>query len=421
MRDSDIVAREARLASRLARMRWLATGLLAAMIVLFAATRWLVPRYPWLGIVNAFAEAGMIGALADWFAVTALFRRPLGLPIPHTAIVPSRKNEIGRALAGFIREHFLVRSAVEKRLEDVDLAERLGAWLARADNASRVGDDLSLGLRWLLEAVDGDKLKGIFDSTLKNSIGALPVRAGLSVVAEVLSTGQHAEAFVDHLVAIGQQQLSENRDQIRARIRERSPWWLPRFVDEAIYDQLVTELDRILGDIAADPNHPARDDFSRRLRELADALADDSSLADKTRRLRTELLEHPAVRAYLADLWARLGEQIRAALDEPSSALRTGIERELRVIAERLRNDVAVRQSLDRWLKELVAYLVDNYRGPLSETISGTIERWDPTSTSARIELYIGSDLQFIRISGTLVGGTAGVLIYLVAELLPRI
>lgn len=419
MRDAEIAAREAALARRLARMRWIATGLLGSMALLYVATKPLLPAIPWLGVVNAFAEAGMIGALADWFAVTALFRHPLGLPIPHTAIVPARKNEIGRALAGFIREHFLVRSAVEQRLAQVDLADRLGDWLGRADNAKRVSRDLCLALSWLVKAVDGGQLRTTLDSALRASVSRLPLRAVFSVVVEVLSSGQHAEAFIDHLVAIGQQLLLENREQIRVRIRERSPWWLPGFVDEAIYDQLVAELERILGGIGKDPRHPARDEFARRLRELAETLSDDTKLADKTRSLKEDFFEHPAVQAYLGDLWSRFRDQIRESLEEPSSALHAGIERELRDIARRLSNDPEVGQTLDRWLKDLVVYLVENYRRPLSETVSETIAQWDPTATSDRIELYIGSDLQFIRISGTLVGGSAGVLIYVLAELLP--
>jgi len=413
-----MTATETVLAQRLARMRWVATSLLVAMAVLFATTHALLPAYTWLGMVNAFAEAGMIGALADWFAVTALFRHPLGLPIPHTAIVPNRKNEIGRALEQFIRDNFLTREAITRRLESVDLAERLGHWLAHRANATRVSRDLGLALRWLLEAVDAAQLRAMLEASLQRSLDRLPLQAGLSVVVEVLSSGGHAEAFIDHLVAIGQQQLQDNKDEIRARIRDRSPWWLPRFVDEAIYDQLVAELERILTDVGNNPAHPARAEFNRRLKDLALALSDDTRLAEKTRRLKMEFIEHPAVKAYFAELWSRLREQIAAALEDPDSPLRTGIENELCAIGQRVQDDPDARTRLDGWLKELIIYLIDNYRQPLSETISATIEQWDPTATAQRIELYIGRDLQFIRVSGTLVGGSAGVLIYLLVQLI---
>jgi uncharacterized membrane-anchored protein YjiN (DUF445 family) len=413
-----MTATETVLAQRLAQMRWVATGLLVAMAVLFVTTHVLLETYPWLGVVNAFAEAGMIGALADWFAVTALFRHPLGLPIPHTAIVPTRKNEIGHALAQFIRENFLTREAVARRLESVDLADRLGNWLAQRANAKRVSRDLGLAMRWLIEAVDAAQLRAMLEASLQRSLDHLPLQAGLSVVIEVLSSGDHAEAFIDHLVAIGQQQLQDNKEQIRARIRDRSPWWLPRFVDEAIYDQLVAELERILTDVGNNPGHPARAELNRRLKDLAVALSDDSKLAEKTRRLKMEFIEHPAVKAYFVELWSRLREQIAAALEDQDSPLRTGIENELCAIGKRVQDDPDARTRLDGWLKDLIIYLVDNYRQPLSETISETIEQWDPTATARRIELYIGRDLQFIRVSGTLVGGSAGVLIYLLVQLI---
>jgi uncharacterized membrane-anchored protein YjiN (DUF445 family) len=407
---------EAALARRLARMRWIATGLLLLMAALFVTTRVWLPQQPWLGAVMAFAEAGMIGALADWFAVTALFRHPLGLPIPHTAIVPSRKNEIGHALAQFIRDNFLVRGAVTSRLADIDLAQRLGSWLGNRENTKRVSRDVALAIAWLVEAIDSARLGAAIQARLRVSLDSLPLRAGLSAVLEVLSTGPHAQALVDHLVAIGQQLLTDNRELIRVRIHDRSPWWLPKFVDEEIYDQLVTELKRLLDDIAADPDHPARMEFNRRLEELNDLLGDDSKLADRTRRLKQEFIDHPAVRAYLEELWLHVRDQIRASLEDPGSSLRAGLERELRAAGTRLQDDRVGRERLDRWLKDLIVYLIENYRQPLSETISETIEQWDPTATSRRIELYIGRDLQFIRISGTLVGGSAGVVIFFAAE-----
>jgi uncharacterized membrane-anchored protein YjiN (DUF445 family) len=409
-------ATEAALAGRLARMRWVATGLLLTMAGLFLVTRTLRPAQPWLAPIAAFAEAGMIGALADWFAVTALFRRPLGLPIPHTAIVPSRKDDIGRALAQFIRDHFLVREAVTRRLDGIDLAQRLGDWLQRGDNATSVARDISRAMDWLVRSLDSAQLQAMLQGGLRASLDKLPLRAGLSVVLEVLSSGTHAQALVDHLAAIGQQQLDQNKDHIRARIRERSPWWLPKFVDEQIYDQLVAELQRILDEIGENPAHPARAEFKRRLQELVAVLGDDSKLAERTRRLKQEFIEHPAVQRYFEELWDHAAEQLKRALADPSSRIYAGIDNELHAVGRRLQDDAEIRERLNRWLKDLIIYLVETYRQPLSDTVSDTIAQWDPSATSERIELYIGRDLQFIRISGTVVGGCAGVAIYLAVE-----
>ena len=414
-----MTAAEAALARRLRHMQWFATGLLIGMAILFVTTSLLMRSHPWLGVVAAFAEAGMIGALADWFAVTALFRRPLGLPIPHTAIVPSRKNEIGQALARFIRDHFLVKNAVLPRLSRADLARRLGAWLARADHAHLVSRDLGYALDWLLGAVDSTELRLSLRDSLHRALEQASVSAGLGVILEVFTSGNHAQALVDQLVNVGREQLSANQDTIRERIKDRSPWWLPKFVDEEIYEQLIGELQRILDEIGDDPDHSARADFMQRLGDLKIALSEDPIIAERGQVLRDEFLRHPAVKAYLDDLWERIRNYLSDALSDPGSPIRVGLERELRIIGQRLQEDTEVSERLNRWLRELITYLVETYRQPLSEIVSDTIEEWDPTATAERIELYIGRDLQFIRINGTLVGGLVGVLIYVVWGALP--
>ncbi len=403
---------------RLRRMRTVATALLVAMAAVLIGASWLapqVPRFgPWLGALRAFAEAALIGGLADWFAVTALFRRPLGLPIPHTAIVPSRKDDIGRALARFIRDHFLVRDAIERRLDRTDLAGRLGAWLAQEKNAARVTQDLGAALAWLLRAGDGNELRAALGGSLRGAFDSVPVSAGLAALLEVLLSGAHAQTLIDKLVELGRGQLESQRVLIRVRIHERSPWWMPKFVDQQIFDQLVGELERILDSIASDPNHPARAEIGAALKSLQDALAHDPELAERSRSLQRDVIDHPAVRAYAHDLWETLDADLHAALSDAESPLRVGVRREIRGIGTALATDAAVAEKLNGWLKQLLLYLVENYRDPLSEIVSETIEQWDPKATSRRIELAIGTDLQYIRLNGTVVGGLVGLLLYVV-------
>jgi uncharacterized membrane-anchored protein YjiN (DUF445 family) len=403
-------------------MRTVATALLVAMGAVFALTTWLIPRNPelapWLGALRAFAEAAVVGGLADWFAVTALFRRPLGLPIPHTAIVPTRKDDIGRALARFIRDHFLVRDAIERRLDRADLAVRLGTWLAHEPNAARVTRDLGSALDWLLRAGDGNGLRTALGGSLRNAFESVSVSAGLAALLEVLLGGPHAQTLTTKLVEFGRAQLESQRVMIRVRIHERSPWWMPKFVDQKIFDQLIGELERILDAIATDPEHPARAEIGAALKSLQDALAHDPALAERSRALQHDVIEHPAVRAYAHDLWRRLDEDLHAALTDPTSPLRVGVEREIRAIGTTLMADAEVAGKLDAWIKHLLLYLVENYRDPLSEIVSETIEQWDPKQTSRRIELALGTDLQFIRLNGTVVGGLVGLALYLVWQAL---
>jgi uncharacterized membrane-anchored protein YjiN (DUF445 family) len=410
------------LVSRLRRTRTFATALLAVMAVVYAGTTWLASPAPYLEAVRSFAEAALVGGLADWFAVTALFRRPLGLPIPHTAIVPARKNEIGRALARFIRDHFLVREAVARRLNRTNLAARLGAWLEDGANAARVSRDLGLALAWALREDSGGgggELRGALGGTLRASFDGVPVNRVVATVLEVLATGARADLIIDQLVDFGRAELEKNRVSIRVRIHEQSPWWLPKFIDQEIFDKLVGGLEELLDAMAADPAHPARAEIKARLTLLQEAMADNPELAAKTQALKDELVAHPAVRSYALELWQRLRAELTAAFADDKSALAQGLEREIGGLGARLRADERLAAELDGWLKDLLLHVVDNYRDPLSEIVSETIESWDAAATSRRIELNIGTDLQYIRVNGTLVGGLVGLALYFIGLALP--
>jgi uncharacterized membrane-anchored protein YjiN (DUF445 family) len=400
------------LVRRLRRMRAFATALLAVMAVVYVGLTWFASPSPYLDAARAFAEAALVGGLADWFAVTALFRRPLGLPIPHTAIVPARKNEIGRALARFIRDHFLVREAVQRRLSRTDLAARLGSWLEDAGNAARVSRDLGLALAWALNEDGGGELRGALGGALRSAFDEVPVNRAVATVLEVLTTGERADLIIDQLVAFGRSELASRRVMIRVRIHEQSPWWLPKFVDQEIFDKLVGGVEELLDAIAADASHPARNEIKERLKSLQHALAADPALAERSRTLKDELVAHPAVRSYALELWQRLRGELAAALADERSPLTLGLQREIGALGARLRADPKLATELDVWLKQLLLHVVDNYRDPLSEVVSETIESWDAAATSNRIELNIGTDLQFIRVNGTLVGGLVGLALH---------
>jgi uncharacterized membrane-anchored protein YjiN (DUF445 family) len=412
-RPAVLSAPDPGLIRRLRRTRLFATALLAVMAVVYAGTTWLAAPSPYVAAIRAFAEAALVGGLADWFAVTALFRRPLGLPIPHTAIVPARKNEIGRALARFIRDHFLVREAVERRLSRANLAARLGAWLNEGSNAARVSRDLGQALKWALQEDGGrGELRGALGVTLRSAFDDVPVNRAVATVLDVLTTGERADLVIDQLVAFARSELEKNRVTIRVQIHEQSPWWLPKFVDQEIFDKVVGGLEELLDAMAADAAHPGRAEIKARLRSLHDALAADPALAAKSRALKDELVAHPAVRAYAVELWQRLRAELAAALADETSPLAQGLAREIGALGTRLSGDEKLAAELDDWLKQLLLHIVDNYRDPLSEIVSETIESWDAVETSRRIELHIGTDLQFIRVNGTLVGGLVGLVLY---------
>jgi uncharacterized membrane-anchored protein YjiN (DUF445 family) len=249
--------------------------------------------------------------------------------------------------------------------------------------------------------------------TIRDLSQSLPTRGLLAALVEVFISGSHADDLVDSLVGYGREQLGRNKHLIRERIRERSPWWLPKFVDEEIFDQIVAELERILAEVGEDAAHPARAALKERLANLQNSIANDPDFLARSEALRTEFLRHPAVHRFGRDVWDRARSYLITAIDDPDSELRRAIERELSAVGRTLAEDSVIAGEINAWLKEIVVYFVETYSEEISSVISTTIAQWDADATSRRIELHIGRDLQFIRINGTLVGGLVGVVLYL--------
>jgi len=410
------VSNERKLAAGLTRMRWLALGLLLLMAAVFIVTSIYSTLWPGLGYVRAFAEAAMIGALADWFAVTALFRHPLGIPIPHTAIVPKRKNEIGANLARFVRDSFLTPQVVQQRLAQVDFAHRVGRWVARPTNAQRLSNDLCNALNWAVNAMHGGEIEALLRRNFRTALDRVSLNQALSALLEVLASGNHAQTLIDELASFGREQLDHNRERIRLRITEESPWWMPRFVDEEIYTKLIGEVDRILAEVGDDPDHAGRQAFNARIRNLTVAFAEDPVLAQKTEALKQEFLNHPAVAEYFASVWQELKIYLARSLQGESGAVAASIAKQLEQLPEVFAEDPAAAELVNDRLRDGIAYLLGRYRDPLSTVISDTVSSWDADATSSRIELHIGRDLQFIRINGTVVGGLVGIALYSVSQ-----
>lgn len=403
---------EAERRARLNRMKAFATALLVLMAVLFVVTRIYEPLHPALGYARAFSEAAMIGALADWFAVTALFRHPLGLPIPHTAIVRRRKNEIGRSLARFVRDHFLVREAVVARLSRADFASRMGRWLEREENAEALTRDAGRLAGWLLDAVDSQALRDSVRAELGQALSRAPATPALGALLDTLVADRHAQQLLDVVVRSVREAVVANQDRIRARIDEESPWWLPRFVDQQIFEKIVAEIMGWLDGIGDGEDTEARQRFLERVGELVERLKTDEVMIARGEALKAELLAHPAVRDYVDQLWLRLRMELAAQARNPDSALRRRLRVSLAELGQALHRDPDLAQRVNAWLTDAVIYLVENYREQIAGVVSDTVERWDADETARRVELNIGRDLQFIRINGTLVGGLVGVTIH---------
>jgi uncharacterized membrane-anchored protein YjiN (DUF445 family) len=401
-------------------MKTMATGLLVAAAAVFVAARALEPSISWLGYVRATAEAAMVGALADWFAVTALFRRPLGLPIPHTAIIQTRKDQIGNSLGGFVRDNFLTAEVVTERLAHAGLAARIGDWLADPANAKTVSAQSAAAVRGVTEVLQDDLVQGGVEHLVATRVRGLPAAPLVGKVIDAAVDGDHHQVLLEGVLTSFESFLDENRQVFRQRLEEESPWWVPDTIDDVVFDRLYRGVKSFLADLKADRDHQMRIDIDHRAAKLAEALKTSPEMRAKGEELKEELLAHPEVRAWSASLWTRIKTSILEAADDPGSELRLRLEQALVEAGQSLQRDPVLQAKIDLWIIEATGYVADQFRNEVADLIGSTVRRWDARETAERLELQVGRDLQFIRINGTLVGGLAGLAIYTVSELFLR-
>lgn len=411
------VADEAR-RTDLRRMKLVATSLFVLAAAIFVITALLERNSPGWGYVRATAEAAMVGALADWFAVTALFKHPLGLPIPHTAIIQKRKDQIGTSLGEFVRDNFLTREVVTDRLKDAELARRLGGWLSRPDRARTVGDQSAAVVRGITEVLQDEVIQQGLEAVVVERARAVKVSPIMSRVVDAAIAGDHHQSILESVLTGLGRFMEENRASFRYRLTRESPWWVPEPIDDAVFDKIYTAIRRFLTDIGDDRNHEMRVDIDRRTARLAEELRNSPELIARGEALKDEVLNHPEVRAWSATLWKRIKAGLLEAAEDPESELRARLEEALVEAGRTLQSDPELRAKIDTWITDAVGYIAEQFRGEVADLIATTVENWDTEETADRLELQVGRDLQFIRINGTLVGGAAGLIIYTLAQFL---
>jgi uncharacterized membrane-anchored protein YjiN (DUF445 family) len=393
----------------LRRMRTMAVGLLLFAAVVYVLT---LDQDGFLGFVNAGAEASMVGAIADWFAVTALFKHPLGIPIPHTALIPKRKDDLGRSLEEFFGENFLQEAIIRERVAAANISWRVGQWAAQPENARRVVDEVAEVATIGLSKVGDQQIAELVESVLVPRFRAEPIAPLLgSFVVEVVRDDLH-HGLVDLALTELHDWLVANPETVRAVLTERAPWWAPDRLNEAVTTRIHAETVRWVADIRDDPLHRARAALDSMLAQLGQDLLFDPDTQARAENLKNRLLDHPQFTQTGISLWRALRNALLAALRDPRGELRARLEAELVAFAERLTVDDELRRRLDGVAADAVVFAVDRYGAELTTIITSTIERWDGQEAARRIELHVGRDLQFIRINGTIVGGLVGVLIH---------
>ncbi len=402
----------------LRRMKLVAGGLLVFAAIVYVVCRVVGDGHGAWGYVQAAAEASMVGGLADWFAVTALFRYPLGLPIPHTAIIPRKKDQIGESLADFVRDHFLTADIVGERVAAARVPQRTGEWLADPGHARQVAEELAGAIGGLAAVLRDDELRTAVASFADKRLRELDVAPLLArLIDAVCDAGQHQLATTA-LLRGTMRLLDENRDLLRRRVSEESPEWVPDWVDERVFRKGFSLVQSFLADVSIDEKHELRRTLDSQLRAFAERLRTDPAQAAKIEQAKLQLLDHPEMRAYLATLWGNLKELVLAGAADPDSDLRRSVESLVVRVGDVLRDDPAVISRVDEALQRMTLHITTRYADDITAVISTTVARWDTDETSRRLELQVGRDLQFIRINGTVVGALAGLAIYGVSQLL---
>jgi uncharacterized membrane-anchored protein YjiN (DUF445 family) len=402
----------------LRNMKLLATALLALVTVGFVLARVFEDGRGWLGYVRAGCEAAMIGALADWFAVTALFRHPLGIPIPHTAIVAERKNEIGKGLGEFVETNFLIPEVLGPKIAAVQPAQRLARWILQPANSALASQRIAQGVSKALDSIDDGEVAVFLDGRLDALVTKFPPAPTFARLLRNAGASGRRQQILDGVLKRAHDGLWDNRDAIAHQFISESPWWVPNSVDQRMFDRLFTGITTTLGAMRADQNHELRLALDRRIDRYIVELETSPSLAAKFDGGVREMLAQEAVRASVVAWWGDTKAQLRKELSDPKSTIRTRISRSVEEQAQQILADEPRAQRYNEAVQRVVVGAVSSYGHELSGLIASTVERWDTKETVTRIEQQIGRDLQFIRINGTLVGGLVGLVLYTVGKLL---
>ncbi|MCP5395619.1 MAG: DUF445 domain-containing protein [Sphingomonadaceae bacterium] len=402
-------------------MRMVATGMLVAMAALFFVARHYLPVHPAWGYALAFAEAAMVGGLADWFAVTALFRHPLGIPIPHTAIIPQKKDRIADTMAEFLRTNFLTPQVVARRMRSMNIAHAIGKFLAepKAGDESRISSGAAALFADVLESLDQEKLGGQVRTGLSHQLEKLEISPLLGQMLQTAIADRRHLPLIDSIIRWAGLVLEDNEELVRSMIHDRANALLRwTGLDEKVANSVLDGLYKLLAEVLVDPDHPLRAKVEEGLDKLARDLVEDAELRGKVEGFKNELLANPA----LANWWLGVWERIRAGLirmaRNPDTSLSGQLGGSLKDLGARLRDDAALQAQVNRFARRTAVGLSSRHGGQIVQLVSETVKGWDASTVSGRIEGAVGRDLQFIRINGTLVGGLVGVTIHAVDSLL---
>ncbi|HJV76514.1 MAG TPA: DUF445 domain-containing protein [Noviherbaspirillum sp.] len=404
-------------AVQLSRTRRLATGLLIAMAVLFVVARLFQPRYPFLSFVSAFAEAAMVGALADWFAVTALFRSPLGLPIPHTAIIPRNKDRIGDSLSNFLEHNFITQEIIREEIRPIDFAGAAANWLAQPENSRAISRQIVRSIPSLLRVVEDEDVRQFMHNQISKVLQHTKFAPTIAELLKVLVASNHHQALFNHMIGMAASALEHNKPYIRWKIHENSPRWMPKAIDEKFYVRILDALQSTLDEMREEDSE-WRLRFHRMTDEFIENLRTSPEYEEKLAAVFSDVLGHPLVRNYTIEVWHDIKSRLVTEAASPDSPMAVKLEQTLSAFSNDLLRDERVQRKLNQWIRIFATETIVARRETIADLVSRVIRKWDADTMSRKLELHVGKDLQYIRINGTLVGGLVGVLLHAVSLLL---
>ena len=400
-------------------MKVVATGLLIVMAVVFAAARALEPQYPWLAFVKAFAEAAMVGGLADWFAVTALFRHPLGVPIPHTAIIPRNKDRIGEALATFIRDNFLIPSVVARRMRNIDVASAVGRFLQTpAGEGTRIRAGASRLIADIFEGLDDERLGGIVKGAISTRIRKMEVSPLLGhALASAINEDRHVP-MLEAAIRWTARALDANEPLIREMVHKKANWALKLAgLDTKLADAIIDGLRKLTVEMSTDPAHPVRVKVEEALAQLANDLQTRPETRERVEAMKEQLLDNKSVSLWLDTLWQKGREAVIKAARNPDAIMAGKLGEVMKSMGTTLESDARIHNAINQFARRAVVGMSASYGSSMVKLVSETIRSWDARTVTARLEAAVGRDLQYIRINGTIVGGLVGLILHVIDTL----
>jgi uncharacterized membrane-anchored protein YjiN (DUF445 family) len=394
--------------------RAIATGLLLLAAAIFAATGLLHERGVALSLIHAGSEAALVGGLADWFAVTALFRYPLGLPIPRTAIIPKNKDRIGEGLGQFVERNFLAPAVIADKLRALTPGRRLAAWLAAPANASLVADRLVEALPPIIRSLQDHELRDFVARSFREQLRDADLAPLVGRSLALLTAGEQYDALFDRAIDAAYETLNANVDRLHAVVTERSQWWVPKAIDRHVAEKIIGAIEELLGELRT-PGSEGRQKFRAAVQGMAEQLVQSPAWRQRFNEMKDRLLDHPEVQAWLGAVWDQLRALVLDDLAAPRSRTRQALDTAFLSLGRTLAADPAMQQRIDAGIEHMALAVVP-WRGEIARLIAEVVHGWDARTVSQRLELAIGSDLQYIRMNGTLVGAIAGCVLYLISH-----